>query len=89
MSQFSNAITTIPYDSIESVEVRLDGRHKLANRAKSILVIRSVNGQEYEIREKYLAGPKTFTRVHTEILTRLSGPERQKAAESLSAMDVS
>jgi hypothetical protein len=86
-SQFSSAVAVIPYDSIESVEVRLDGRHKLTKRAKSILVIRSVLGQEFEIREKYLAGPKTFRRIHTEIQNRLSGPERRKAAESLAAMD--
>jgi hypothetical protein len=86
-SQFSSAIAIIPYDSIESVEVRLAGSHKLAKRAKSILVIRSVLGQEFEIREKYLAGPKTFRRIHSEILARLSGPERQEAAESLAAMD--
>jgi len=86
LSQFSKAIAAIPYDRIESLEVRLDGRHRLSKRAKSTLVIRSVEGREYEIREKYLAGPKTFRRVHADILNRTGGVERQEAVESLSAM---
>ena len=86
LSQFSGTIVTIPYDRIESVEVRMDARHRLTRRAKSILFIRLVFGHEYQILEKYLAGPKTFIKVHTEILNRLAGPERQETAESLTAM---